>query len=606
MNTQQTTRSRPESGWERVNSGLGWWRLQELEVEPNELELEPAPEPVIVDAPGPAFDTALLAAALGTARRPVAGKETVALARRLVRRPHVAIRPAAGLAVETGRILVGGSGGSPWKSDRRYGDQAWRGNPIFRRMAQFHAAAGDALESLVDGASLDPDSDYKLRIAVSNLVAALSPANFPLTNPASLKAIIDTGGANLLTGARRFSKDVRTPPRLPVRSEPDDFELGVDAAATPGAVVLRTEVMELIQYGTTTEEVRTEPLLIVPSVVNKFYLTDLTPGRSLVEFAVGQGQQTFGISWRNPGPDQRHLDLDAYITAIIEALDAVLAVTGAERAHTLGVCAGGQLLTIAVAHLAAKGAQQRVASMSLPVCVVHHGEPGSLTGLLTRETADLAAVRAMRQGVVKGATLQGALAWLRPVDSIWWGWVQRYLVAADMPKMDLFFWSEDITNLPAGLVADLLELTLENSLAYPGSLTVLSEPIDLGAVEVDTYLIAGLTDHLTHWQSCYRTASLLGSECEFILVSGGHLQAILRPPGGRAAGYRTADRTPDNPEAWLAAAEEHDGSWWEHWIEWLGERSNGTRPAPSRLGDRKHPLIEPAPGSYVRTRAVDL
>jgi polyhydroxyalkanoate synthase subunit PhaC len=600
----QTTALAPESGWERVNSGLGWWRLQEMAPEP--IEVESAPEPVIVDAPGPAFDTALLAAALGMARRPVAGRETFALAKRLARHPRLAIPPAAGLAAETARIVIGGSGSNPWKADRRYGDQAWRGNPIFRRMAQFHEAAGNAVAALVDGARLDPDADYKLGIAANNLVASLSPANFPLTNPASLKAMIDTGGANLVTGARRFYKDVRTPPRLPVRSDPDDFELGVDVAATQGAVVMRTELMELIQYGTSTEEVRAEPLLIVPSVVNKFYLTDLAPGRSLVEFAVAKGQQTFSISWRNPGPDQRHLDLDAYIGSIIEALDAVLAITGAEQAHALGVCAGGQLLTIALAVLAAKGTQHRVASMSLPVCVVHHGEPGSLTGLLTRETADLAAVRAMRQGGVKGATLQAALAWLRPIDSIWWAWVQRYVVAADMPKMDLFYWSEDITNLPAGLVADLLELTLENSLANPGSLTVLSEPIDLGSVDVDTYLIAGLTDHLTHWQSCYRTVSLLGSECEFILVSGGHLQAILRPPGGRAAGYRTADRTPDNPAAWFAAADEHDGSWWEHWIEWLKDRSAGTRPAPTRLGDRKHPLIESAPGSYVRVRAADL
>lgn len=594
----------PESGWERVNSALGWWRLPEMVSAPTGIESPP--EPLVVDAPGPAFDTALLAAALGMAHAPVAGRETFALAKRLARRPLLAIRPAAGLAAETGRILTGGSGANPWKADRRYGDQAWRDNPIFRSVAQFHAAAGDALESLVDDASLEPDADYKLRIAMSNLIAALSPANFPFANPASLKAMIDTGGANLVTGARRFYKDVRTPPRLPARSDPDDFELGVDVAATPGAVVLRTEVMELIQYGTATEEVRTEPLLIVPSVVNKFYLTDLSPGRSLVEFAVGRGQQTFSISWRNPGPDQRHFDLDAYISSIIEALDAVLVITGAERAHTLGVCAGGQLLTIALAHLAAKGTQRRVASMSLPVCVVHHGEPGSLTGLLTRETADLASAAVARQGVVKGATLQAALAWLRPIDSIWWAFVQRYLVAADMPKMDLFYWSEDITNLPAAFVSDLLELTLENSLAYPGSLTVLSEPIDLGAVDVDTYLIAGLTDHLTHWQSCYRTASLLGSECEFILVSGGHLQAILRPPGGRAAGYRTADRTPDNAAAWFAAAEEHDGSWWEHWIDWLKERSTGTRPAPKRLGDRKHPLIESAPGTYVRTRAADL
>ncbi|HEY2653829.1 MAG TPA: alpha/beta fold hydrolase [Solirubrobacteraceae bacterium] len=604
MTTEPITPPRPESGWQRANSGLGWWRLQELEA--TEIDVDPTPEPVVIDAPGPAFDTALLSAALGMARRPVAGRETLALVGRLARRPHLAIRPAAGLAVETARIVAGGSNATPWKSDRRYGDQAWRGNPLFRRMAQFHAAAGDALESLVERTNLDPDDDYKLQVAVSNLVAALSPANFPLSNPASLKAVIDTGGGNLVTGARRFYRDVRTPPRLPARSDPEDFDLGVDIAATPGAVVVRTELMELIQYGTSTKEVHTEPLLIVPSVVNKFYLTDLAPGRSLVEFGIGQGQQMFSISWRNPGPGQRHLDLDAYISAIIEALDAALAISGAERAHTLGVCAGGQLLTIAVAHLAAIGKQEQVASMSLPVCVLHHGEPGSVTGLLTRETADLASAAVMRQGVVKGATLQGALAWLRPIDSIWWAWVQRYLVAADMPKMDLFYWSEDITNLPAGLVSDLLELTLENSLASPGSLTVLSEPIDLGAVEVDTYLIAGLTDHLTHWQSCYRTASMLGSECEFILVSGGHLQAILRPPGGRAAGYRTADRIPDNPAAWMAAAEEHDGSWWEHWMAWLAKRSSGTRPAPSRLGDRTHPLLEPAPGSYVRVRATDL
>ncbi|HTX13113.1 MAG TPA: alpha/beta fold hydrolase [Solirubrobacteraceae bacterium] len=606
MSPPQTTPTGPETGWDRAAAGLGWWRLRELPPESIEVNPDPVQEPVVIDAPGPAFDSALLAAALGMARRPVAGRETVALARRVARRPHLAVGPVAGLVAETGRIAAGRSSVTPWKTDRRYSDQAWRGNPLFRRMSQFHAAAGDALESLVDDASLDPDADYRLRIAVSNLVAALSPANFPLLNPAALKAIIDTGGANLVTGARRFYKDVRTPPRLPARSDPEDFELGVDVAATPGEVVLRTEMMELIQYGTVSAEVRTEPLLVVPSVVNKFYLTDLAPGRSLVEFAISKGQQTFSISWRNPGPDQRDAGLDAYISAIIEALDTVHAITGAERAHTLGVCAGGQLLTIALAHLAAIGQQDRVASVSLPVCVLHHAEAGSLTGLLTRETADLAAAAVARAGVVRGAALQGALAWLRPIDSIWWAWVQRYLVAADMPKMDLFYWSEDITNLPARLVTDLLELALENSLAKPGALTVLSKPVDLGVVEVDAYLIAGLTDHLTHWQSCYRTASLLGSNCEFILVSGGHLQAILRPPGGRAAGYRTADRIADHPEAWLATAVEHDGSWWDHWLGWLEARSSGTRTSPRRLGNRAHPPIEPAPGSYVRTRAVHL
>ena len=343
--------------------------------------------------------------------------------------------------------------------------------------------------------------------------------------------MIDTGGGSLLTGARRLCDDVRTPPRLPARSARDDFELGVDVAATPGVVVARTEVMEVIQYRAATAEVHAEPLLIVPSVVNKYYLTDLAPGRSLVEFAVRGGHQTFSISWINPEPRHRAFDLDTYIGSILEALDLVLEIADAERAQTLGVCAGGQLLVIALAHLAATGGQRRVASMTLPVCVLHHAEPASPTGLLTTESANAAARAAERKGIVEGAALQGALAWLRPVDSIWWAWVHRYVLAAETPKLDLFFWSEDITNLPAALVRDLLEVTLDNALAHPGKLTVLDTPVDLREVTVDAYLIAGLTDHLTHWQSCYRTAAMLGSECEFILVTGGHLQAVLRPPG---------------------------------------------------------------------------
>jgi poly(3-hydroxyalkanoate) synthetase len=591
------------SGWERAAAGLGWWRLRQMPVPP--VEVIEDPEPLVADAPGPAFDTALLAAALG-ARRPIALRETVSLAWRLARRPRRTIRAAGGLALEAARIARGRSSATPWKSDRRYGDPAWRCNRLFRSLAQFHAATGETLESLVEAGELDADADYKLSIAVSNLVAALSPANFPLLNPAALKAIIDTGGVNLLTGARRFYLDVRSRPRLPARSDPGDFELGVDVAATPGAVVLRTELMELIQYETVTPEVHEEPMLIVPSVVNKYYLTDLAPGRSLAEFLVGRRQQTFSMSWRNPGPAARDVDLDAYAAAIIEALETVLSITGAERAHTLGVCAGGQLLAIAVAYLAATDAQGRVASMTLPVCVIHHAEPGSLTGLLNRDNADLAAALARRKGVVEGATLQSALAWLRPIDSIWWAWVERYLVAAEMPKMELFYWSEDITNLPAGLVADLLEITLSNALARPGSLTVLGESVDLTQVKPDAYLIAGLTDHLTHWQSCYRTVSMVGSACEFILVTGGHLQAILRPPGGRAAGYRTASTTPEDPADWFAVAEEHEGSWWEHWADWLSERSTGLHAAPERLGGLSHPPIEPAPGSYVRRRACEL
>src|SRR4051812_39485533 len=360
--------------------------------------------------------------------------------------------------------------------------------------------------------------------------------------------------------------------------------------------------MEVLQYEATTPEVRNEPMLVVPSLVNKYYLTDLSPGRSLVEHLVAAGYQTLHISWLNPRARHRHFDLDTYIAAIVEALGAVEAITGADRTHILGVCAGGQLLSIAMAHLAATGQQDRVASFTLPVCVMDHSDPASPTGLMTRAAAERALAEVDRDGLVDGRRMQTSLAWLRPVDSIWWAWVERYLLAADIPKLDLFYWSEDTTNLPAGLVRDLIDLTLDNQLTQPGSLSVLGTPIDLGAVKTDAYLIAGLTDNLTPWKSCYQTTTMLGSRSRFVLVRGGHLQAILRPPKGRAAGYTTVAGTPRDPDAWLERAKPREGSWWEHWVSWLARRSTGTRPAPAAAGNDEFGVIEPAPGAYVRVR----
>jgi polyhydroxyalkanoate synthase len=362
--------------------------------------------------------------------------------------------------------------------------------------------------------------------------------------------------------------------------------------------------MELIQYQPATPEVQAEPILMVPSVVNKFYLTDLSPVKSLVEFLVNGGFQTFSISWINPDKRHREFGLETYIRAILEGLDAVLSITGATRAHTLGYCAGGEMLAIAAGHLAATSGQRRIASMTLPVCVMDHADPASPDGLLTKKVVRLVIAEAERKGVFAGATLQGAVAWLRPIDSVWWGLVQRYLLAAEIPKFDLFYWSEDITDMPAALVRDLLELALEHALAYPGKLTVLGKPVDMREVEVDTYLVAGLTDHLTQWRSCYRTVRLLGSRCEFVLVTGGHLQVVLRPPGARAAAFRTAPSTPQDPDAWLRQATEQEGSWWEHWLEWLKRRSSGQTIPPAQLGNDEYPVVEPSPGTYVRARVT--
>ena len=223
-------------------------------------------------------------------------------------------------------------------------------------------------------------------------------------------------------------------------------------------------------------------------------------------------------------------------------------------------------------------------------------------GFITREAAELAFMPILRRGYVDGRDLASSLAWLRPVDSVWWPWVHRYLLAAEMPRLDLFYWSEDTSNLPAALVGDMLELTLDNSLVGQPRYEVLGNIVDLGKVKTEALIVAGLTDHLTPWQTCYRATQLLGSECEFCLVVGGHIQAIIRPPGGRAAGYRTAHGTPADPRDWLKASTLHESSWWDHWIEWMDERSSGERTAPRRLGSKRFPALDPAPGLYVRRR----
>jgi polyhydroxyalkanoate synthase len=556
----------------------------------------------IADQPGINFDAALLAGTLGLVRRAFAWRETAKFGAGIARRPHRAVRPLGKLAGDAARIATGRSPIEPARRDRRYADRAWKHNPIFKGIAQGHAALALAIDELLDTAELDPADDYRLRLIAINLIEGLAPANWPWSNPAAWKAIIDSGGGSLLTGAQRLADDVSRPPRLPIRSEAGQFKLGEEVAATPGSVVLRTPVMELIQYDPVTPQVKAEPMLFVPSLVNKYYLTDLSPGRSLVEYAIKHGVQAFHISWVNPDESHRDFDLDTYVAAIIEALDAVRAITGSEQAHTVGVCAGGQLLAIALAHLAAIGRQDEVASFTLTVAVLDHAEPASPTGLMDRDAAEQAKQRVVRDGLVDGRRLQAALAWLRPIDSIWWAWVQRYLLIADLPRMDLFYWSEDTTNLPAGLVCDLMELTLENQLTKPGSLRVLGTPIDLGAIKIPAYLIAGLTDNLTAWRSCYQTSQMIGSRACFVLVNGGHLQAILRPPGGRSAGYRLARGTPPDPDEWLAKSTLHDASWWDHWLGWVERRSSGRRAAPEAPGSDAFGVLEAAPGSYVARR----
>ncbi len=553
------------------------------------------------DRGAPAINLAFLATAHYLVRRPPVA-DGLEVVRRIAREPGVSVEPLGRFALELGRIFTGRSELKPPKDDRRYADPAWVTNPILRCLAQTHTAITETVDDLIERTVDDDGVRYRLTLSANNYLEAVSPPNFPFLNPAAVKAAIDSGGRSVVRGTGRFVQDMRSPPRLPIRADPADFRLGVDIAPTPGAVIARTKLFELIQYQSTTPTVREQPLLIVPSVVNKYYLTDLSPGRSLAAHAIDGGYQTFSISWVNPDVEHRDCGLDAYIAAIEEALDIVEEVTGSERPHMLGVCAGGQLATITAAHLAAVGKPDRIGCMTLLVSVLDHENEAMPGGLMTRETERVALEAIRRRGYVDGRDLTSALAWLRAVDSVWWPWTHRYLIGGDMPKFDLFYWSEDVSNVPAALVSDMAELTAENRLTHPGTQVVLGAPIDLGQVTTDAYVVAGLKDHLTPWHSCYRTTQLLGSHCRFVLVLGGHIQSLIRPPGGRSAGFRTAGRTPRDPERWLERTKGSDESWWNHWLEWLDRRSRAVRPAPDQLGSPGYPPIEDAPGTYVRRR----
>src|SRR5690349_5344048 len=402
------------------------------------------------------LDALLVDAALGPLRQLTPDTSTAKFAVGLARRPLTTARRLRSLAAELARIGVGTSALAPPKRDRRFTDPAWTENLLLRRIVQAYLAAGQTAEQLVNDAALDWQADKRIRFLAENLEDALSPSNVPLVNPASAKAAIDTAGLNLVHGGISLLRDMATKPRIPEMVDTSSFEVGRNIAVTPGEVVLRTEVLELIQYRPQTERVREIPLLIVPPTINKFYALDLAPGRSMVEYLVRNGQQVFVISWRNP--DARHADwgLDTYVTAVLEALDGVERICGTGRTAVMGVCAGGIIASVMAAHLAAVGQQDRLACFSLLVTVLDTANAGTVAALTDRPLAETAKAMSRRRGYLDGRALAEAFAWLRPGDLVWNYWVNNYLLGHKPPAFDILFWNADTTRMSARLHADFV------------------------------------------------------------------------------------------------------------------------------------------------------
>jgi polyhydroxyalkanoate synthase len=490
---------------------------------------------------------------------------------------------------------------TPAPKDSRFDDLAWQGNPAYYGLLQGYLAWARFADDLVAVAALDEHETRKAEFAMQMVVDALAPTNFLLGNPAALKKAFDTGAASLVRGMRNFLDDVRSNDGFPRQVDLTPFKVGENLAATPGEVVFRNDLMELIQYAPQTETVFETPLLLSPPWINKYYIMDLAPGRSFAEWAVTHGHTVFAISYRNPDSEQRDVAFDDYLLQGPRiALDVIGDITGASQTNVVGLCLGGTLTAILLAYLADQS-DDRIGSATLLNTLVDFGEPGQLGVFTDSETIAGLEQRMAETGYLDGAEMARTFDLLRANDLIWNYVANNWLMGEDPPAFDILAWNSDSTRLPAAMHSFYLRSCyVENALAR-GELELAGTRLRLEDVTADTYVLAAKEDHIAPWGSSYRTTQLLrGSRVRFVLSSSGHIAGIVNPPNPKSR-YWTRDEHPPDPGDWVAGASEHEGSWWEDWAAWIELRA-GERRSPPPLGSQSYPTIADAPGSYVHTR----
>jgi polyhydroxyalkanoate synthase len=514
------------------------------------------------------------------------------------RNPGLGMQESSEFMDEMTRIVTGQSKIEPDAKDKRFDDPSWKTNPFYKAMLQTYLLWRQSLNNLVDHADLPSQDADRARFALSLYTEAVAPTNTLLGNPAAVKKLYETGGTSAVRGLTHMIEDLARNGGLPSQVDMKAFEVGKNLAISKGAVVFKNEVLELIQYAPHTETVHSRPLLSVPPQINKFYIFDLSPGKSLVEYLTHNGFSVFAISWRNPTVKQRDWGVGTYVQAVLDASDVIRDITGQDAINVAGACAGGMTQALALGHLAAKG-DRRINAATFMVTVLDSSVESTMGLFATPETVEVAKALSKARGVLEGQEMARVFAWLRPNDLIWNYWANNYLVGNDPAAFDILYWNNDTTRLPSKFHIELMNFALKNPLVKAGGFKVLGTPIDLSRVKVDTFITAGVTDHITPWQGCYATTELLGGKPEFILSSAGHIQSILNPPGNPKAKYYTGDEYPANAEQWLARAEQRAGSWWDRWRDWLGERSGERVPARTSLGSARYPASAPAPGTYV-------
>ncbi len=490
----------------------------------------------------------------------------------------------------------------PEKGDGRFKHQAWTENPSFDALKQGYLLASKTLLESIDKApDIDDETRLRVRFFAKVFVDAMSPTNVAFLNPAVIEETFRTGGANLVRGAQNVLEDRENNNGRAALVDKSAFELGRNIGLSKGNVVFRNELIELIEYTPSTETVYERPILLVPAFINKFYIMDLQPSNSYVKYCVDNGLHTFMISWRNPGADLSHLNMEDYVElGALTAARAVKKITGVKDINIAGYCIGGTLTAMTLAYLARTGEQLAV-SATFFATMLDFENAGDLRAFLSDEAIALVEKKMATRGFLEGADMADTFNLLRSTDLIWNPTINRYLMGKDAPAFDLLYWNSDATRLPGTLQSYYLRnFYVENNLIKPDKLLVKGVPIDLGRIKNDTYTVATQEDHIAPWRSSYRLTQLFGGDVQFRLGASGHIAGIINPPAKGKGSWRAAPSNPPNPDDWFAQSQVTAGSWWPNWLSWVAERSGEKRPAADqRPGGAEFPALYAAPGKYV-------
>src|SRR5580700_726505 len=491
--------------------------------------------------------------------------------------------------------------------DKRFKHPEWSENAIFSFVKDSYLVAAKSILSAVrEVQGMDDATARKVDFYTRQFVDALSPSNFVATNPEVLAATLDSGGQNLLRGLQNLLVDLeRGNGRLSITmTDMKSFRLGENIATTPGKVVFQNALMQLIQYGPSTQEVRKRPLLIVPPWINKFYVLDLQPKNSFIKWCVDQGHTVFVISWVNPDERLAQKSFENYmLEGPLAALDAIDAATGERSVNAVGYCLGGTLLASTLSYMVAHG-DDRIASATYFVTLVDFTEVGDMAVFIDQEQISSLEKRMQQRGYLEAHDMATSFNMLRANDLIWSLVVNNYLLGKEQVPFDLLFWNSDSTRMPAAMHSFYLRnMYQRNLLAKPGGITLAGTPIDLSRIEAPTFLLSSRGDHIAPWKSTYAATRLYAGPVKFVLAASGHMAGVISAPGSKY-GHWTNDELPATPDAWLDGARSHQGSWWTLWDEWVTPFDLG-RVLPRSPGDNKLAVIEDAPGTYVRVRSDD-